>query len=71
MPVDLVVDVEMEKRLFVQLVTLEADAGRVAVRVDVDNRNVVDRSRTIDSSDPWRYAYVFNQQISPIVDVVF
>ena len=71
LPVDLLVNVEIEKRLFVQVATLDSTQVSVAVRVDVDDRNVVDRSRTIVPSDPWRYAYLFNQQISQIVDVVF
>lgn len=71
LPVDTVINVEVEKRLFVQVATMDGTQVTVAPRVDVDGRNVIRTSRVIVPSDPWRYAYLFNQQIAQIVDVVF
>lgn len=72
LPVDTVVSVEVERRLFVQLQPLDQNVQLALVaHVFVDDRNVVNDSRNVDSSNPWRYLYVFNQRITPIVDVVF
>ena len=72
LPVDTVVSVEVEQRIFVQLMPVEADVHlALEAHVRVDGRSVVADSRTVDSANPWRYVYVFNQPVSPIVDVVF
>ncbi len=39
--------------------------------MDVDDRTVLNDSGDVLASDPWRYVYLFNQQVSRIIDVVF
>jgi hypothetical protein len=71
LPMDTVIDVEVDRRLFVQVTPLGVDRAAMSARVDVDARNVVNDSGDIFPSDPWRYVYLFNQQVTQIVDVVF
>lgn len=71
LPLDTVVDIEVDRRFFIQVTPQGADKATVGTRVDVDDRNVVNDSGDIFASDPWRYAYLFNQKIARIVDVVF
>lgn len=71
LPVDTVISVEVEKRLFVEIATPGDAQLTIAARVFVDDRRVVASSWDVLPSEPWRYLYVFNQQITPVVDVVF
>ncbi len=71
LPVDTVINVEVDRRLFVQVTPQGVDKATLGARVDVDARNVVSDSGDVFASDPWRYVYLFNQQVTRIVDVVF
>jgi hypothetical protein len=71
LPVDTVIDVEVDRRLFVQVTPQGVDRASVGTRVDVDDRTVVNDAGDIFTSNPWRYVYLFNQQVTRIVNVVF
>lgn len=71
LPLDTVVDIAVNQRFFVQVTPEGADMTSIGALVRVDDRTVLDDSGDVAASDPWRYVYVFNQQITQIVDVVF
>jgi len=71
MPIDLVVDISVDQRFFVQATPVDLDQAAVQIHVNVDDRALLDDSGDIFASDPFRYVYVFNQRVTRIVDVVF
>jgi len=71
LPIDTVIDIVVDRRFFVQITPVSVTQTSVQVRVDVDDRNLLNDSGDVLASDPWRYVYLFNQQVSPIIDVVF
>ena len=71
LPLDTVIDIAESRQLFVQVETIPADTIQVAVRVDVDTRNVFDREGVIFPEGPFRYVYQFNRPLTEVVEVVF
>ena len=71
LPIDTVMSIEAEQQWFVQVETVAGDTLAVTVKVDVDSRTLVSRFGGIFPSQPWRYVYVFNQQLSESLDVSF
>jgi hypothetical protein len=70
LPVDMVVDISVEQRLYVELLPVGVDRVTVQVRVDVDDRSQVNESGDIVDVEPWRFVYLFNQVTTRIIDVV-
>lgn len=70
LPIDTVVNIAIPRQLFVEVLPANGDTVDVDVVVDVDNRNLVDRSGKIYPEDPWRFVYVFNRRLTSIIDVV-
>ena len=71
LPIDTVIDIAVDRRFFVQIAPVSVAQTSVQVRVDVDDRNVLNDSGDVFASAPWRYVYLFNQQVSRVIDVVF
>jgi len=70
LPIDTTVYIGIDRRFFVEVKPIQPDPAAVDVRVDVDNRPQIAEGGTIQSSKPWRYAYLFNQRITRIIDTV-
>lgn len=70
LPVDTVVSVVIEQRFFVEVLPLDGDSLSVRVEVDVDDRNLYDRSGLVVKAEPFRYVYLFNHPYTEKVDVV-
>lgn len=70
LPIDTTFFVAIDRRWFVELTPLSVDEVAVNVKVDVDKRNQLDESGLVFSNSPWRFAYLFNQQVTRIIDVV-
>ncbi len=68
LPIDTIIDIASERRLFVQVAT--ADTVVVDVRIEVDGRSVVDISGGIFPDVPWRYVYQFNQLFTDVIEVI-
>jgi hypothetical protein len=71
LPIDTVFDISIDRRFFVQVTPEGSDPTAVAVRVDVDDRTVLSDTGDLVAAEPWRYVYMFNQQLTRVVDVVF
>ncbi|HSG07450.1 MAG TPA: hypothetical protein VLA36_03765 [Longimicrobiales bacterium] len=70
LPVDTSFFVAIDRRWFVELTPLSVEQASLKVRVDVDDRNQIDESGIVSVSAPWRFAYLFNQQITRLIDIV-
>lgn len=71
LPLDTMVNIAVERRFFVEIMPLDAESAHVEVRVEVDGRTQVAEGGTVARANPWRYAYLFNQRITRIIDTRF
>ena len=71
LPLDTIVNIARSTQLFVQVETTPTDTISVDVRVDVDDRNILQRSGAIFPDTPWRYVYQFNRPLPDVVEVIF
>jgi len=70
LPIDTVFDISVDRRFFVEVTPLTSPSMTLSARVDVDDRNQVNESGVVDASSPWRFAYLFNQAITRVINVV-
>jgi hypothetical protein len=70
LPVDTTVYIGIDRRFFVEVKPIQPDPVAVDVRVEVDDRSQISERGTVQASKPWRYAYLFNQRITRIIDTV-
>jgi hypothetical protein len=70
LPVDTSFFVAIDRRWFVELTPLALGEVALKVRVDVDDRNQLDETGLVSAGAPWRFAYLFNQQVTRIIDIV-
>lgn len=68
LPVDTTMYIGIDRRMFVEVVPLDADEVQIQARIDVDDRTQLDERGLVRASDPWRYAYLFNQIVTRIID---
>ena len=71
LPIDTIIDIAESRQLFLQVETVPMDTIEVAVRVDVDTRNILERQGLIFPEEPFRYVYQFNRPLTEVVEVVF
>jgi len=70
LPVDTSFFVAVDRRWFVELTPLTGAAVSLKVKVDVDSRNQLDETGLVNPASPWRFAYLFNQQITRTINVL-
>ena len=70
LPVDTSFYVGVDRRWFVELTPLSEEGINVRVNVDVDDRNQLNETGVVAPTAPWRFAYLFNQQITRTIEVV-
>ena len=70
LPVDTLFDISVDRRWFVQVTPVGVEEASVQARVRVDDRRLLDESGLILQADPWRYAYLFNQNVTRTIDIV-
>lgn len=70
LPVDTVIDVRLERRLFLQAAPPVLDSVDVSVEIDVDGRSLYDRSGKIFLSTPWLFLYQFNARSTDAIEVI-
>ena len=68
LPIDTIIDIAVQQRFFVQVET--ADTVVVDVRIEVNDRGLVNISGGIFPDTPWRYVYEFNQTLTDIIEVI-
>lgn len=70
LPIDTIIDVRLERRLYIQAEPAPADTLAVDVKVDVDERNIFDRIGDLFPTVPWRFLYQFNTPFTDAIEVV-
>lgn len=70
LPVDTVIDVRLERRLFLQAAPQAADSVNVDVRIEVDGRSLFDRSGNLFLSAPWLFLYQYNARPTDQIEVI-
>lgn len=70
LPIDTIINIAVERRLFVQVETAPTDTVVVNVRVEVDGRGVVNITGGIFPDVPWRYVYEYNQILTDLIEVI-
>ena len=71
LPIDTVMSIERDQRWFVHVETLNHDTLDVSVVVNIDERTLVSKGGGIFPTIPWQYVYVFNEQLTGELDVIF
>lgn len=70
LPVDTVVSVAVPRRFFVEVIPVAPDTMQVHVEVDVDTRQLLDRTGLVWQEVPFRFVYLFNQQVTQDINVL-
>jgi hypothetical protein len=70
LPIDTIISIVLERRLFLQVMPAPTDTLSVAVRIDVDGRVQVDTSGRIFPESPWRYVYQYNTPFTDDIELI-
>jgi hypothetical protein len=70
LPIDTTISIVENLQFFVEILPAPTDTVDVAVRVEIDGREVLDNSGLIFPLRPWRYVYQFNQLLTDVVEVI-
>jgi len=70
LPIDTVVNISIERRMFVQVETVSTDTLAVGVLINVDDRTVLSQSGGIFPDIPFQWIFLFNLQLTDVVEVV-
>jgi len=71
LPIDTVIDVRLEQRLFLRASPLAAsDTLAVDARVDVDGRNIYSDQGDLFPLVPWQFFYQYNVTFTQDVEVI-
>jgi hypothetical protein len=71
LPIDTTVSIVENQQFFVEILPAAAsDTLDVAVKVEIDGREVLENSGFIFPLNPWRYVYQFNQLLTQAVEVI-
>lgn len=70
LPVDTTIYIGIDRRMFVEVMPLNVAEIQVRARIDVDDRTQVDEEGLVRAAEPWRYAYLFNQLVTRVIDTV-
>jgi len=70
LPIDTIIDVRLEQRIFLQARGSESDTVYVDVKVDVNDRGLYDRDGGLFPGIPWYFLYQFNQRFTDDVEIV-
>ena len=70
LPIDTVIDVRVDRRLFIQGEVAPADTLSVDVEIDVDGRSLFDGTGDLFPDLPWRFLYQFNSRFTDDIEVI-
>jgi hypothetical protein len=69
LPFDTIIDVRLERRLFLQAEVMAVDTLNVDVSIDADGRTLFDRAGDLFPDLPWRFLYQFNHAFTDAIEV--
>lgn len=70
LPIDTLIDVRLERRIFIQAEVQPTDTVNVDVRVDVNDRNVFVRNGDLFPALPWQFVYQYNTRFTESIQVI-
>lgn len=70
LPIDTVIDVRVDRRIFLQGLGPQADTIQVGVDIDVDGRTLFDGVGDLFPDVPWLFLYQFNTLFSDDIEIV-
>jgi len=70
LPLDTIVAIP-EARFFVQIRPTSVEQANVDVEIRVDDRSILEDNGNIFAANPWRWVYLYNHQLTRVVNVVF
>ncbi|MDG2283551.1 MAG: hypothetical protein P8L45_10545 [Longimicrobiales bacterium] len=70
LPIDTVIDVRIDRRLFIQGEVSPLDTLSVDVEIDVDGRSLFDGRGDLFPDLPWRFLYQFNSLFTDDIEVI-
>jgi hypothetical protein len=70
LPIDTIIDVRLERRIYIQAEIVPTDTVDVDVRVDVNDRNLFDRSGKLYPALPWQFLYQYNTRFTENIEVI-
>lgn len=69
LPFDTILDVHLERRLFLQADVMAVDTLSVDVVIDADGRSLFDGAGNLFPNLPWRFLYQFNHAFTDAIEV--
>jgi len=70
LPIDTIIAVNLERRIYIQAEVMPTDTVDVDVRVDVDDRNIFDRNGRLYPALPWQFLYQYNTRFTQNIQVI-
>lgn len=70
LPIDTIIEVRLERRIYIQAEVQPSDTLDVDVRVDIDERNIFDRNGVLYPALPWQFLYQFNTRFTENIQVI-
>lgn len=70
LPIDTIIDVRLERRMFIRAETATTDTLDVIVRVDVNDRSLYDNSGKLYPDIDWKFLYQFNTPFTDNIQIV-
>jgi hypothetical protein len=70
LPIDTILDIQIERQMFIEALTFERDTVDVDVLIDVNDRSIFGGSGTLLPEVPWYFLYRFNQRPTQTIEVV-
>ena len=70
LPIDTVIDIRVQRQMFIQALTYATDTVDVDVQVDVNERGVFTGSGKLFPAVPWYFLYRFNQAPTQTIEIV-
>jgi len=61
LPIDTIIDIRIERQIFVQIESMDGDTLSVSVRVDIDDEVDLERTGFLFPEAPFRYLFQFNR----------
>jgi hypothetical protein len=70
LPIDTIVDVRVNRQLYLEALSGPTDTVTVDVEVDVDDRGVFDDSGNLFPGIPWQFLYRYNRPVTQTIEIV-
>lgn len=70
LPIDTIIDVRINRQIYLEALAGPADTVTVDVEVDVDDRRIFDDSGKLFPDVPWQFLYGYNRPVTQVIEVI-